>query len=210
MTSIKLPHSRRRILWKLHLQAYDAIQLLPCLSLFCTCPLCLDIISCRLVPGCKCSKCSAFYQFGVWNEAAASIHFSLPHKTTTPYVYSHVTDTYVSHLEHATLRSPKDFSLIRLLQTPLSIHQGVVMDTGCQRPTNHDPQQTLATTNKSFLVKGVLSEPTYMDDIIMGCETIDTNGDQLLLVVPGESFFSSKLTESLISVAVLMETGYKS
>ena len=42
----------------------------------------------------------------------------------------------------------------------------------------------------------------------MGCETIDTNGDQLLLVVPGESVFSSKLTESLISVAVLMEAGF--
>ncbi len=29
-----LPHSRRRILRKLQLQAYDPIQLLPCLSLF--------------------------------------------------------------------------------------------------------------------------------------------------------------------------------
>ncbi len=42
----------------------------------------------------------------------------------------------------------------------------------------------------------------------MGCETIDTDGNQLLLVVPGESVFSSKLTESLISVAVLMEAGF--
>ena len=42
----------------------------------------------------------------------------------------------------------------------------------------------------------------------MGCETIDTNDDQLLLVVPGESVFSSNLTESLISVAVLMEAGF--
>ena len=125
----KLPHSRRRILRKLQLQAYDAIQLLPCLSLFCTCPLCLDIISCRLVPGCKCSKCSVFYPFGVWNETVASIHFSLSHKTTTPGVYSHAMDTYVTHLEHPTLRNSKDFSLIRLLQTPLSIHQGDVMDT---------------------------------------------------------------------------------
>ena len=83
------------------------------------------------------------------------------------------------------------FSLIRLLQTPLSIYQGTVMDTGCQRPANHDPQQTLDTTNKSFLVKGALDEPTYMDDIIMGCETIDTNVDQLLLLVPDESVFSS-------------------
>ena len=30
----KLPRSRRRILWKLHLQVYDVIQLLPFLSLF--------------------------------------------------------------------------------------------------------------------------------------------------------------------------------
>ncbi len=204
----KLPHGRRRILRKLQLQTYDVIQLLPCLSLFCTCPLCLDITSCRLAPDCKCSKCSAFYQFGVWNEAAASINFSLPRKPTTPYVYTHATDKYLPHLEHPTLRSPKDVSLIRLLQTPLSIHQGAVMDTGCQRPASHDPQQTLATTNKSFLVKGALGEPTYMDGIIMGCETIDTNGDQLLLVVPGESVFSSKLTESLINVAVLMEAGF--
>ena len=121
---------------------------------------------------------------------------------------THTLRTHVSHLEHPTLRSPKDFPLIRLLQTPLSIHQGAVMDTGCQRPANHDPQQTLATTNKSFLVKGALGEPTYMDGIIMGCETIDTNGDQLLLVVPGESVFSSKLTESLINVVVLMEVGF--
>ena len=58
------------------------------------------------------------------------------------------------------------------------------------------------------MVKGALGEQTYIDGIIMGCETIDTNGDQLLLVVPGESVFSSKLTESLISVAVLMEAGF--
>jgi hypothetical protein len=55
----ELPHTRRRILRQLQFQAYDDIQLLPCLSLFCTCPLCLDIISCRLAPGCKCSKCSS-------------------------------------------------------------------------------------------------------------------------------------------------------
>jgi hypothetical protein len=78
----------------------------------------------------------------------------------------------------------------------------------CQRPANHDPQQTLETTNTSYLVKGALGELTYMDGIIMGCETIDTTGAQLLLVVPGESVFSSKLKESLISVAVLMEAGF--
>ena len=47
-----------------------------------------------------------------------------------------------------------------------------------------------------------------MHGIIMGCETVDTTGAQLLLVVPGESVFSSKLTESLISVAVLMEARF--
>ena len=80
--------------------------------------------------------------------------------------------------------------------------------TGCQRPANHDPKQTLETTNTSYLVKGALGEPTDMNGIIMGCETVDTTGDQLLLVVPGESVFSSKLKESLISVAVLMEAGF--
>ena len=121
------------------------------------------------------------------------------------------TDKYLSHLDHPTLRSPKDFSLIRLLQTPLSIHRpptGVVLDTGCQRPVNHDPKQTLQTTNSSYLVKGALGEPMHMAGVIMGCETVDTTGDQLLLVVPGESVFSSKLKESLISVAVLMEAGF--
>ena len=58
------------------------------------------------------------------------------------------------------------------------------------------------------MVKGALGEPMYMDVIIMGCETVDTTGDQLLLVVPGESVFSSKLKESLISVDVLMEAGF--
>jgi hypothetical protein len=67
------------------------------------------------------------------------------------------------------------------------------MDTGCQRPANHDHQQTLETTNKSYLVKSALGEPTYMNGIIMGCETVDTTGAQLLLVVPGESVFSFKL-----------------
>ncbi len=42
----------------------------------------------------------------------------------------------------------------------------------------------------------------------MGCETVDTTGAQLLLVVPGETVFSSTLTESLIRVAVLMEAGF--
>ena len=42
----------------------------------------------------------------------------------------------------------------------------------------------------------------------MGCETVHTTDTQLLLVVPGESVFSSKLTESLISVDVLMEAGF--
>jgi hypothetical protein len=69
---------------------------------------------------------------------AASIHFSLPHKPPTPYVYAHATDTYVTHLPHPSLRNPTDFSLIRLLQTPLSraIHRppkGAVMDTGCRQ-----------------------------------------------------------------------------
>ena len=48
---------------------------------------------------------------------------------------SHTRKPYLTHLEHPTLCSPKDFSLIRLLQTPLSIHRpptGTVMDTGCQ------------------------------------------------------------------------------
>jgi len=58
------------------------------------------------------------------------------------------------------------------------------------------------------LVKGALGEPMHMAGVIMGCETVDTTGDQLLLVVPGESVFSSKLKESLISVAVLMEAGF--
>jgi hypothetical protein len=82
------------------------------------------------------------------------------------------------------------------------------MDTVCQRPANHDPKQTLETTNTSYLVKGALGELKYMDGIIMGCETVDTTGAQLLLVVPGESVFSSKLKENLISVAVLMEAGF--
>ena len=47
-----------------------------------------------------------------------------------------------------------------------------------------------------------------MHGIIMGCETVHTTDTQLLLVVPGESVFSSKLTESLISVDVLMEAGF--
>ncbi len=54
-----------------------------------------------------------------------------------------------------------DFPLIRLLQTPLSIHRpptGVVMDTVCHRPTNHDPKQTLENTNTSYLVKGALGK----------------------------------------------------
>jgi hypothetical protein len=111
-------------------------SLSPCLSLFCTCPLCLDITSCRFSPGCKSLKCSIFYLFGVWNETAASVHFSLPRKPPKPYVYSHATDKYLPHLEYPTLRSPTDFSLIRLLQTPLSIHRppaGAVLDTGCQQ-----------------------------------------------------------------------------
>ena len=198
----KLPHARRRILRALQLQAYDDIQLLPCLSLFCECPLCLVTASCRNSPGCKCSKCSTFYQFEAWNDAAASVLLSSPRQPPKPYVYSHATDVYLPHLEHPTLRSPTDFSLIRLLQTPLSIHTpptGAVIDTGCQ---------TFETTNSSFLVKGALGEPTYMHGIIMGCETVDTAGDQLLLVVPGESVFSSKLKESLISVAVLLEAGF--
>jgi hypothetical protein len=57
----------------------------------------------------------------------------------------------------------------------------------------------LETTNTSYLVKGALSEPTYVDGIIMGCQKVDTTG---------ESVFSSKLKESLISVAVLMEAGF--
>ena len=137
-------------------------------------------------------------------------------------MYLHATDMYVPHLEHPTLRNPTDFSLIRLLQTPLSNHRpptgtplsnhrpptDAVRDTGCQRPANHDPLQMMETTNTAYLVKGGLGEPTYMDDIIMGCETVDTTGAQLLLVVPGESVFSYKLKESLISVAVLMEAGF--
>ena len=47
-----------------------------------------------------------------------------------------------------------------------------------------------------------------MDGIIMGCEIVDTTDAQLLLVVPGESVFSSKFKESLISVAVLREAGF--
>jgi hypothetical protein len=66
----------------------------------------------------------------------------------------------------------------------------------------------LQTTNSSYLVKGALGEPMHMAGVIMGCETVDTAGEQLLLVVPGESVFSSKLKESLISVAVLMEAGF--
>ncbi len=46
-----------------------------------------------------------------------------------------------------------------------------------------------------------------MDGIIMGCETVDTTVAQLL-VVPGESVFSSKIKESLISVVVLMEAAF--
>ena len=76
----KMSHTRRRTLWQLQLKTCDSIQLLPCLSLFCTCPLCLDIVSCRLSPGCKCSQCSTFYQCGGWNETTASISFSLPRK----------------------------------------------------------------------------------------------------------------------------------
>jgi len=45
-----------------------------------------------------------------------------------------------------------------------------------------------------------------MDGFIMGCETVDTTGDDLL-VVPGESVFN-KMKESLISVIVLVETGF--
>ncbi len=207
----KLPHARRRILRALQLKSYDDIQLLPCLSLFCQCPLCLATTSCRNSPGCKCSKCSTFYHLGTWNEAAASVHRSSPRQPTKPYVYSHAADRYLPHLEHPTLRSPTDSSLIRLLQTPLSIHRppsGAVLDTGCQRPANHDPKQTLQTTNSSYLVKGALGEPMHMAGVIMGYETVDTAGEQLLLVVPGESVFSSKLKESLISVAVLMEAGF--
>ena len=47
-----------------------------------------------------------------------------------------------------------------------------------------------------------------MNGIIMGCETVDTTGAKLFLVVPGESVVSSKLKESLINVPVLMETGF--
>ena len=62
--------------------------------------------------------------------------------------------------------------------------------------------------NKSYLVRGGANQHTCMTDIIMRCETVDTTDVQLLLVVPGESVFSSTLTESLINEDVLMESGF--
>ena len=38
--------------------------------------------------------------------------------------------------------------------------------------------------NTSCLVKGVLGDPISMQGIIMGCETVETTGQDLVLVVP--------------------------
>jgi hypothetical protein len=65
----------------------------------------LGTVSCCNSPGCKCSKCSTFYQFRTWNEAAASVHFSSPHQPPSPDVYSHTTDVYLTHLEHTPGKS---------------------------------------------------------------------------------------------------------
>ena len=61
---------------------------------------------------------------------------------------------------------------------------GVMEETVCKYTENHDPIQTFEETHTSYLVKGTLGKPIYMEGIIMDCETGVTTGDHVLLVVP--------------------------
>lgn len=84
---IKMAHSRRRVLRQLQLRAYNDMQLLPCLSLFCTCHLCLELgSSCRLTTGCKCPQCSLFYEseYGMrQRHLFTSVYLARPHLMCT-------------------------------------------------------------------------------------------------------------------------------
>lgn len=82
------------------------------------------------------------------------------------------------------------------------------MNTGCQRPANHDPTQTLEATNTSYLVKGTLDEHIWTVLSWAVRPLIQQVTTFFLSFPPGESVFSSKLKEYLFNVAVLMEAGF--
>jgi hypothetical protein len=89
-----------------------------------------------------------------------------------------------------------------------SSEKGPVVDTGAQRGAAKHPSEIVTHTGNSHNKIGVLGDAKILPGIIMGCETIDTNGRPFTLIVPDDSVSDPTLTDSLIPVGRLKEDGF--
>ena len=89
-----------------------------------------------------------------------------------------------------------------------AVSQGAVVDTGAQRGAAKRKSEILKYTGNTHKMVGALGKPVHMRGIIMGCETIDTMGKPLTLIVPDESVSDASLTDSLLPVGRLKEAGF--
>jgi hypothetical protein len=86
--------------------------------------------------------------------------------------------------------------------------KGPVVDTGAQRGAAKHPSEIVNHTGNSHNMIGALGNAKILPGIIMGCETIDINGQPFTLIVPNESVCDPTLTDSLIPVGRLKEDGF--
>jgi hypothetical protein len=86
--------------------------------------------------------------------------------------------------------------------------KGPVVYTGAQRGAAKHPSEIATHTGNSHNMIGALGDAKILPGIIMGCETIDTNGRPFTLIVPDELVSDPTLTDSLIPVGRLKEEGF--
>jgi hypothetical protein len=87
--------------------------------------------------------------------------------------------------------------------------KGPVVDTGAQRGAAKHPSEILTYTGNNHNIVGALGNAKILPGIVMGCETIDTNGRPFTLIVPDDSVSDPNLTDSLIPVGRLKEAGFQ-
>ena len=85
---------------------------------------------------------------------------------------------------------------------------GGVLDSVAQRGATGRKSEILKHTSTSLLMQPAVGPAKHMTGILMGAETQESHGKPFVLVLPDVSVYDLAMSDSLIPVGRLVETGF--
>jgi len=110
-----------------------------------------------------------------------------------------------SATDHLNSQNPKMYAILKKNSDRIL---GEVLDTGAQRGATGQKSEILKHTGTTLLMQPAVGPAKHMTGILMGTETQDSHGKPFVLVVPDVSVYDPAMSDSLLPVGRLIESGF--